>query len=132
MSDFARSFHRLQAERINSTVWTLIAAIAVLAGWVCWAMFVRVSLYEVSSEARVELDGATYPVASPFLGRIVATNLRGGKQEQRGHLLGELDSMPQQLQLTEAQVQARGLEPQLSRLRSQIEAEQPARGEDGQ
>jgi hypothetical protein len=42
MSDFALSFHRLQADRMDSTVWTLVAAIAVLVGWVCWAMFVRV------------------------------------------------------------------------------------------
>ena len=40
--------------------------------------------------------------------------------------------MPQQLQLSEAQVQAQGLGPQLSRLRTQIEAERGARGEDGQ
>jgi len=132
MSDFARSFHRLQAERINSTVWTLIAAIAVLAGWVCWAMFVRVSLYEVSSEARVELDGATYPIESPFLGRIVTSNLRVGQAVQRGDLLIEIDAMPQQLQLHEAEVQVQGLEPQLARLRSQIEAEISTRGEEGQ
>jgi membrane fusion protein (multidrug efflux system) len=132
MSDFARTFSRLRMDRMNATIWMLGGAVAVLIAWFCWAVFVRVSLYEVSSEARVELDGATYPVASPFLGRIVATNLRVGQQVQRGDLLVELDSMPQQLQLSEAQVQEQGLEPQLSRLRTQIEAEQAARGEDGQ
>lgn len=132
MSDFARTFSRLRMDRMNATVWMLAGAVALLIAWFCWAVFVQVSLYEVSSEARVELDGATYPVASPFLGRIVATNLRVGQQVQRGELLAELDSMPQQLQLSEAQVQEQGLEPQLSRLRTQIEAEQGARGEDGQ
>lgn len=117
---------------MNATVWMLAGAVVVLIAWFCWAVLVEVSLYEVSSEARVELDGATYPVASPFLGRIVATNLRVGQPVQRGELLVELDSMPQQLQLSEAQVQEQGLEPQLSRLRTQIEAEQGARGEDGQ
>ncbi len=132
MSDFARTFSRLRLDRMNATIWMLAAAVSVLIAWFCWAVIVQVSLYEVSSEARVELDGATYPVASPFLGRIVAANLRVGQLVQRGELLVELDSMPQQLQLSEAQVQVRGLEPQLSRLRSQIEAEQGARVEDGQ
>jgi multidrug resistance efflux pump len=131
MSDFARSFRRLQSDRMNSTVWTLIGAMAVLVAWVCWATFVQVSLYEVSSEARVELDGATYPIESPFLGRIVASNLRVGEAVHRGDLLIELDAMPQQLQLREAQVQIEGLEPQLGRLRSQIEAEISTRGEEG-
>lgn len=102
MSDFARTFSRLRMDRLNATVWMLAGAVAVLIAWLCWAVFVQVSLYEVSSEARVELDGATYPVASPFLGRIVATNLRVGQLVQRGELLVELDSMPQQLQLSEA------------------------------
>jgi multidrug resistance efflux pump len=132
MSDFARTFSRLRTDRMNATLWMLGAAVVALIAWFCWAIFAEVSLYEVSSVARVELDGATYPVASPFLGRIVATNLRVGQPVQRGELLVELDSMPQQLQLSEAQVQEQGLEPQLSRLRRQIEAEQGARGEDGQ
>jgi multidrug resistance efflux pump len=132
MSDFARTFSQLRTDRTNATVWMLASALVVLIVWFCWAMFLEVSLYEVSSEARVELDGATYPVDSPFLGRIVATSLRVGQPVQRGELLVELDAMPQQLQLSEARVQEQGLEPQLSRLRSQIEAEQGARGEDGQ
>jgi len=130
MSDFARSFHRLQADRTHATVWMLSAAVAVLAAWLCWAAFVRVSLYEVASEARVELDGATYPVESPFLGRIVTGNLRVGQPVHRGDVLVEIDSMPQQLQMREAQVQIQGLEPQLARLRSQVEAETSARGEE--
>jgi multidrug resistance efflux pump len=132
MSDFARTYSRLRLDRITPTLWMITGAVVVLLSWFCWAACARVSLYEVSSEARVELDGATYPVASPFLGRIVSTRLRVGQAVQSGELLVELDSMPQQLQLGEAQVQAQGLEPQLARLRLQIEAEQGARGEDGQ
>jgi membrane fusion protein (multidrug efflux system) len=84
MNDFARTFSRLRMDRMNATVWMLAGAVVVLVAWFCWAVFVQVSLYEVSSEARVELDGATYPVASPFLGRIVATNLRVGQSVQHG------------------------------------------------
>jgi len=132
MTDFARTFDRLRTDRANVTVWTLVGAILMLGSWLCWAIFVQVSLYEVSSDARVELDGATYPIESPFLGRIVASNLRVGQVVHRDDLLIELDAMPQQLQLREEQVKVQGLEPQAARLRSQIEAEEGTRNEEGQ
>jgi multidrug resistance efflux pump len=132
MADFARTYQRLTIDRLNATIWMLIGAIAVMSAWLCWSIFVTVSLYEISSDARLELDGATYPVEAPFIGRIIATNFRVGQTVQRGDLLIELDSKPQQLQLTQAQVQSQGLEPQLSRLRAQIEAEHATRGEAGQ
>ena len=58
MSDFARSFRRLRADHGNSTLWISATSAAALAAWIMWALFAQVSLYEVSTDARVELDGA--------------------------------------------------------------------------
>jgi membrane fusion protein (multidrug efflux system) len=87
-------------------------------------------LYEVSSEARVELDSATYPIQSPLLGRVVETRLRVGELVRRGEALVQIDAMPDQLQLRQERVRARGLEPELARLRSQAAAEESARAEE--
>jgi multidrug resistance efflux pump len=130
MSDFTRSFQRLRADHGRSTVWIAAASGAALIAWIFWALFAQVSLYEVSTDARVELDGATYPIDSPFAGRIVATSLHTGQHVQRGDLLIEIDAMAQQLQLHEVQVQAQGLEPQIAHLDSQIEAERSMRSEE--
>ena len=46
-----------------------------------------VTLYEVSSTARVELDAATYPIQSPLLGRVVETRLRVGQPVRQGEVL---------------------------------------------
>lgn len=130
MSDFASSFRSLRAENGLTLAWMLLLAAGTLAAWLSWAVFARVSLYEVSSDARVELDGATFPIDSPFVGRIAASNLHVGEQVRRGDLLVEIDAHPEQLQLQEEQVQIDGLVPQLARLRLQIEAELGARGEE--
>jgi multidrug resistance efflux pump len=129
VSDFARTLSRLRADRGRAPIWMLGGAVVVLAAWLCWAAFARVSLYEVTSQARVEMDGATYSIDSPFLGRIDAAHLRAGQEVHRGDLLIEIDAMPEELQLHEEEVQAQGIEPQLARLRLQVEAEQSTRVE---
>lgn len=91
--------------------------------WLGWAIFARLSLVEVSADARIELDGATFPIEAPFLGRVIMTNLHVGGQVHRDEVLVELDSMPQQLELKESQVRMTGLESPLAELRSQIQAE---------
>jgi membrane fusion protein (multidrug efflux system) len=130
MADFARSFQRLRADHGRSALWITAVSGAALAAWIVWACLARVSLYEVSTDARVELDGATYPIDSPFAGRIVATTLHTGQHVLRGDLLIEIDAMAQQLQLREVQVQAQGLEPQIAQLNAQIEAERSMRSEE--
>jgi multidrug resistance efflux pump len=130
MSDFAQSFQRLRADHGKSTLWITATATAALAAWIFWASFAQVSLYEVSSDARVELEGATYPVDAPFAGRIVASSLHAGQHVRRGDLLIEIDAMAEQLQLREVQVQAQGLEPQLAQLDAQIAAEGNMRSEE--
>jgi multidrug resistance efflux pump len=130
MSDFARSFQRLRADHSKSTLWISVVSGVALATWIVWAFFAQVSLYEVSTDARVELDGATYPIESPFAGRIVATSLHTGQHVRRGDLLIEIDAMAQQLQLHEVQIQAQGLEPQITQLNAQIEAERSMRSEE--
>jgi multidrug resistance efflux pump len=130
MSDFARTFQRLRADHSRSTVWISAASGAALAAWIWWAICARVSLYEVSTEARVELDGATYPIDAPFAGRIVATTLHTGQRVRRGDVMIEIDAMAEELQLREVQVQVQGLEPQIAQLNAQIEAERSMRGEE--
>jgi len=130
MSNFIRTFQGLRTDHGKGTLWMAIASGGALAAWIVWALFANVSLYEVSSDARVELDGATYPIDSPFAGRVVATNLHTGLKVHRGDLLIELDAMAEQLQLEELEVQRRGLGPQIDQLKAQIEAERSMRGEE--
>src|SRR6202142_1990559 len=127
---FAQTFARLLSDRGGLTRTLLAVGLVVLGGWCLWASRARVTLYEVSSEARVELEGAAYPVQSPLLGRVVEVHLRVGQAVQRGDVLVEIDAAPEQLQMRQENVHAQGLELEVTRLRSQVAAEQSARAEE--
>jgi multidrug resistance efflux pump len=127
VTDFARSFRQLQADERCRTPWILGAGLVAICAWFGWATCARLSLVEASADARVELDGATFPIEAPFLGRVVMSNLHVGRPVQRDEVLIELDSMPQQLDLKECQVKIAGLEPSLATLRLQIHAEENLR-----
>jgi len=127
MSGFLRTAAAIEADRGHGALWVLSGSLALLAAWLLWATLARIWLYEVTSEARIELDSATYPIESPLLGRVVQASLRVGQAVRRGDVLVELDSMPQQLELQQARVQAQGLVAQLASLQAQIDAEQSAR-----
>lgn len=108
-----------------------MAALA-LGGWCWWAARAPVTLYEISQSARVELDAASYPVQSPLPGRVVKTNLQVGRLVRRGELLVEMDAVSDELRLRQEQIEVQGLEPELERLRSQMAAEENARGQEEQ
>jgi multidrug resistance efflux pump len=127
---FARTFSRLLSDRGGLTRSLLAVGLLVLSGWCLWAAWARVTLYEVSSEARVELDAAAYPIQSPLLGRVVEAHLRVGQAVQRGDVLVEIDAAPEQLQMRQENVHAQGLELEVTRLRSQVTAEESARAEE--
>jgi multidrug resistance efflux pump len=124
---FSKTYAALLAERGRSNSLTLVATLLALGAWTWWAIKSELTLYEVSTSARVELDSATYPIQSPFAGKIVRTNISVGKDVKLGDILVEIDSEPDQLQLRQEQVRVLGLDPALDRLRSQLTAEERAR-----
>jgi len=127
---FARTFARLLSDRGGLTRSLLGVGLLVLGGWCFWSARARVTLYEVSSDARVELDAAAYPIQSPLLGRVVEAHLRVGQAVQRGDVLVEIDAAPERLQMRQENVHAQGLDLEINRLRSQVAAEQSARAEE--
>jgi membrane fusion protein (multidrug efflux system) len=127
---FSRTFVRLLDDREPFQAWLVPAVVLVLAAWCWWATRVEITLYEVSTEARIELDSSTSPVQSPLIGRVVTATLRVGQTVRQGDVLVEIDPLPHQLQLQQERVRARGIQPELVRLRSQIAAEQQARMEE--
>jgi multidrug resistance efflux pump len=127
---FAKTFNRLLSDRGGLTRMLLATAMVVLGGWSWWAARTKVTLYEVSSEARVEQDASTYPVQSPLLGRVVETHLRVGQAVQSGDVLVEIDAAPEQLQMQQENIHAQGLGLEVTRLRAEVTAEESARAEE--
>jgi multidrug resistance efflux pump len=126
---FSQSTRSLKADSYRRSTLAMIAVMLVLGGWVAWLFMARVTLYEVTDAARLEVDTAVHPVESPVSGRVVATHLRMGKDVQAGDVLVELDSRTERLEVNEEQAQLATLVAQLVVLRNEIAAEAASLGQ---
>jgi multidrug resistance efflux pump len=86
----------------------------------------RVAVYEVSQTARLEVDQAVHPIATPVAGRVVATHMVVGRAVQAGEVLAELDAEAPRLQYDEARVRLTALTAQRQARRQELSAEQTA------
>ena len=73
--------------------WGLAAVL--LAAWGAWFVFGRVTLYEVSRQARLEVQQSAHAVAALVPSRIAANTLVLGQQVQAGDVLVELETGPE-------------------------------------
>ena len=132
MTPFARSLRTLRSDRFTTTAIGLALAGVLLLAWTLWALRSQLTLHEVTPNARLEVDRATYPVQSPMLGRVTRTYLAVGRQVQPGEVLVELDTSAERLQVREEEIRLSTLTPELNAIRSQIDSEQQARQQEQQ
>ena len=125
---FSRTLRVLHADRHRGTALGISALAVLLAAWIAWCLLAQVTLREVSSMARLEVDRAVYPIQSPAAGRVTETRLAVGRQVRAGDLLVELDTSAERLQAGEERTRLAALEPQVEALRRQIASEQAAGG----
>src|ERR1044072_778764 len=123
---FSRSMRLFDAPDFRGPVISIVVAVIVLGGWFVWAWQARVSLYEVASTARLEVEHAAYPIEAQVSGRVVNNKLALGQHVQAGQLLVELDDSSERLKLAEQQAQPLARESQVAALRSEIAAGEKA------
>ena len=81
---FTRTFRRLQADRPGRSLGGILLAAAMLGGWVAWSAAARITLYEITGSARLEVDRAAYAVQAPIQAKVVETRLPSGARGCRG------------------------------------------------
>jgi membrane fusion protein (multidrug efflux system) len=113
----------ITADRGRGTLPLLAIAAATLAaggGWLRWA---RVTVYQTSAAARLEVERAPHPVAAEVAGLVVASHLALGAHVEAGDVLVELDAESQRRQLEAERQHLGSLDPELEALRRQIAAQ---------
>src|SRR3712207_4487833 len=98
---FSRTMHSLAADRFRLSLLGILLVAALLGAWATWFLLARVTLYEVSTTARLEVSDAVHPVEAQAAGRVQATHLLLGREVQAGDVLVELEAEAQRLQLEE-------------------------------
>jgi membrane fusion protein (multidrug efflux system) len=129
---FSRTLRSLEADRFRRTALVLVGAALLLGIWGVWATKARLGLYEVTENARLEIDNAVYPLQAPSAGRVVAASMVIGQEVAEGDVLVELESAPQTFELKEQQARLTTIDPNLKSLYAQVEAEEAARTQERQ
>jgi membrane fusion protein (multidrug efflux system) len=126
----ANPFSRTHRSLANDTsgrslaLWAMVGVL--LAVWLSWAVFTRVTVYEVSATARLEVEHAAHAAAALLPGRVLSSSVQLGKQVHAGEVLAELDARTERLRLAEEQTRLRALPPQLEALRRQLTDQESA------
>src|SRR5262245_44592622 len=129
---FSRSMQSLAADGFRYSLSGMLLAAAFLSAWTAWFFLARITLYEISAGARLEVSKAAHPVEAQVAGRVRATHLVLGQEVQGGDVLVELDVGAQRLQLEEERIRQAALASQPVELRGEISAEEAAKYEDQQ
>src|SRR5215472_12081441 len=123
---FLRSERLLESETWHRNALGLLITAALLGLWLAWFFKAQIAVYAVSTTADLEVDRAAHPVEAQYAGRVVASTLVLDREVQSGEVLIELDTGVQELQVREARTRLTVLQPQITSLEGQIEAEKKA------
>jgi len=129
-SQFSRTTNSLASDTSHWALaaWTL--GVLLLAAWLTWFTLARVTVYEISSKARIEVQQAAHAVVSVIPGRIATTRLVIGQEVRAGDILVELDVSSEQLRRTEEETRLAAIPVKIHSLRAEIALLESAKGED--
>ncbi|MCY1082364.1 HlyD family secretion protein [Archangium lansingense] len=119
---FPRTLRTLLRRQGRLALWLL--PVGLIAVWGSWFLLARVTVYERSVQARLELHREVYAIDAPADGRVVGTQLELHRSVHAGDVLVELEHDQQARQVAEAEAVLQGLGPQLEAARAELEAEQ--------
>ncbi|WP_394821477.1 HlyD family secretion protein [Pendulispora albinea] len=123
---FRRTLRSIERDSLQGChVMALVAAV-LLAAWSVWLFVAKVSIYETSETARLEVLHATHPVDAPIAGRAVKVDLVLDREVQEGDIIMVLDAEPQRLELSEVRARVASVAPKLAATRAELDAEKQA------
>ncbi len=121
---FSRSLRALSADRFRRTATWIVAGGVLLLLWGIWFFAARVTLYESTALARVEVEQAAYSIDAPVEGRVVKSTLLLGRDVKAGELLLELDTTIQSLERADEPARLDAIGPQITALDAEITAQE--------
>jgi membrane fusion protein (multidrug efflux system) len=124
---FHHTLRTLRADGFGRSLASIGVVALLIGAWAVWCVRGKISLYETSTNARLEIDRAAYAVQSPLGGNVTGMNLAIGREVKRGDVLFELDSRTEELQREEERSRLGAMEREIDALRSQIAIEEKAR-----
>lgn len=114
--------------RVSLVVWLVTTVL--LGTWAVWFVTGRVTVYEVSQRARLEVRQSSSPVAAQVAGRVVSSTLALDAHVRAGDVLVRLDDATARKQLREATTRLAAVAPRMAALEREMAARQRERDAD--
>lgn len=127
---FSRTTRALAGEtsRFALIAWAVVATL--IAAWLAWFVLGRVTVYEISRSARLEVQQAPHALASLLSGRVLSSALVIDKEVKADEVLLELDAATEVLRLREEEARLAAMPAKIRSLQAEIALTEQARGED--
>jgi membrane fusion protein, adhesin transport system len=129
-TSFSRTTRSLSNDTVGYALLSWLLAGVFLGAWLLWFFFAEITVYEVSSSARLEVERTTHPVAAPISGKILSASLHLDQPVEKGDVLVELDASSEKLGLQEEESRLNALPPQITSLQKEIATQELAAHED--
>jgi membrane fusion protein (multidrug efflux system) len=123
---FSRTTRALSLESPRYALIGLGLAGAVLVAWLGWFAAAKVTLFEPSRQARIEVESLPRDVATLSAGRLTASRLKLGQRVRAGDVLAELDARAETLRLAETEARLEAYPAKVAALRGEIAAQAAA------
>jgi membrane fusion protein (multidrug efflux system) len=107
-----------------------LLASVLMAGWLAWFVLGKVTVYEISRQARLEVQQAPHALASLIARRVLSTTLVIGQEVRAGDVLVELDASSEKLRLKEEETRLAAIPPKVKSLKTEIALMEQAKSED--
>lgn len=131
-SPFSHTSRALARDSAAPALWAWGLATVVMAAWLAWFFMGRVTVVEVSHQARLEVRQAAHAVNAPRSGTLVAAVAALGTEVKAGEVIAELDAGPLALRLREEDSRRVGLLAQIEALHQEVASRETAAGLDRQ
>jgi membrane fusion protein, adhesin transport system len=131
-TSFSRTTRSLSNDTSGYALLSWLLAGLFLGAWLLWFFFAEITVYEVSGNARLEVERTAHPVAAPIPGRIISASLHLDQPVEKGDVLVLLDAGSEKLRLEEEESRLKALPPQIASLQKEIATQELAGQEDHQ
>lgn len=127
---FDKTTRALASDNSLSALLTCALAAALLIAWTTWFLVAKVTVYETSRLARMEVESVAHPLTAPTSGKVTVNRLVLDASVNAGDVLVEIDSSDERLQLQEKEAELNALPRQIAFLDEEISALEAARSKE--
>jgi len=122
-SPFSSTTRALTADTAlpSGLCWLVSGVLA--AAWLAWFFCAKITVYETSAKARLEVLHAANPVAARTAGSVASVHFTLGQTVKTGDVLIQLDDRVERLRLAEEDARKQALPQQIQALERQIAAQ---------